>query len=110
MATGLAKRRFTHSGAFFDDYWIPLLGSGRGLDGLKTDPEMPDEDLTPEYMLENLWVVGDPDEVTQQLTKLHDDVGGFGTLLMLCHDWEGDRQKWLDSMTLMSEEVLPNLP
>ena len=106
-----AREEALHTfGRFFEDYWIPLLGSGRGLDGLKTDPDMPDEKLTPEYMLENLWVVGDPDEVTSQLRKLHDDVGGFGTLLMLCHDWEDNRQKWLDSMTLMSEEVLPNLP
>lgn len=96
-------------GRFFVDYWIPLLGSGRGLDGLKTDAAMPDDVLTPEYMLQNLWIVGDPDEVTHKLRKLHADVGGFGTLLLLCHDWEQDRPKWLNSLTLMSERVLPNL-
>ena len=42
-------------GSFFTDYWIPLLGSGRGLDGLKTHADMP---TTPhaEYMLQNLWI------------------------------------------------------
>ena len=83
--------------------------SARGLDGLKKDPDMSDELLDPEYMLENLWIVGDPDEVTQKLNKLYTNVGGFGTLLLLCHDWEQDTAKWLHSLELMSKEVQPNL-
>jgi alkanesulfonate monooxygenase SsuD/methylene tetrahydromethanopterin reductase-like flavin-dependent oxidoreductase (luciferase family) len=97
-------------GRFFVDYWIPLLGHGaRGLSGLKHDPELPDEALTPEYMLEHLWIVGDPDECAEKIRKLYQDVGGFGTLLPLCHDWEGDRKKWFRSLELMSKEVLPAL-
>ena len=53
-------------GKFFTDYWIPLLGSSpRGLAGLKHDPDLPNEALTPEYMLEHLWIVGDPEECAQ---------------------------------------------
>ena len=97
-------------GRFFIDYWIPLLGSSpRGLAGLKRDPEMADEALTPEYMLEHLWIVGNPDECARKLRKLYGDVGGFGTLLVLCHDWEDDRAKWLRSLELLSQEVMPAL-
>ena len=65
-------------GKFFTDYWIPLLGSSpRGLAGLKHDPDLPTEALTPEYMLEHLWVVGDPEECAQKIRSLYDDVGGL---------------------------------
>ena len=96
-------------GQFFQDYWIPLLGSGTGLEGLKLDPDMPIEEITPEYMLENVWIVGDPEECANRLRKLHGDVGGFGTLLALCHDWGDMTPKWHKSLELLSKEVLPAL-
>ena len=95
-------------GKFFVDYWIPLFGGGaRGLQGLKPDPEIPDETITPEYMLENLWIVGDPEECAHRIRQMHADVGGFGTLLLMCHDWVQDRPKWFRSLDLMANEVLP---
>ena len=95
-------------GRFLVDYWIPLFGNGpTGLAPLKHDPEVPDEAVTPEYMLEHFWIVGTPDECTERIIKLYNDVGGFGTLLPLCHDWERDRKKWFRSMELMAKEVLP---
>ena len=96
-------------GRFFVDYWKALLGHGpRGLGPLKVDPEMPDEAITPEYMLEHFWIVGDPDECAQKIIKLYEDVGGFGTLLPLCHgDWGRDSDQWFRSMELMAKEVLP---
>ena len=95
-------------GSFFEDYWIPLFGGGGpGLDRLKIDPDLPDDALTPEYMLENFWIVGDPEECAYRIKKMHDDVGGFGTLLLMCHDWGEDRPKWFRSLELMSTEVLP---
>ena len=94
----------------FDTYFIPLLGQGqRGLDGIKTDPDMPNSALTPQYMLENFWIVGDPDECARQIRDLHDDTGGFGTLLVLCHDWGADRAKGLRSLELLAKETLPQL-
>ena len=78
-----------------------------GLGPLKYDPEIPDEDITPEYMLENLWIVGDPDECAEKIVKLYKDVGGFGTLMPLCHDWERERPKWFRSMELLANDVIP---
>ena len=98
-------------GRFFGDYWIPLMSSSpNGLASFKYDPDLPDEAITLEYMLDHIWIVGNPDECTRQLSDLYEEVGGFGTLLPLCHDWEGDRNKWFRSLELLAKEVLPNLP
>ena len=95
-------------GNFFDDYWIPLFGrSGPGIDRLKIDPKMPTDDLTREYMLENYWIVGDPEECAHRIKRIYDDVGGFGTLLLQCHDWVEERPKWFRCLELMANETLP---
>ncbi len=93
----------------FRDYFLHLLPKVRMLDLMKTDPDMPDSDVTVEYILDNIWIVGSPDDVVSQLQKLHDEVGGFGVLLAMGHEWE-PREPWLHSMKLLKEEVLPRLP
>ena len=94
----------------FNKYFIPLLGHGqRGLDGIKTSPDLPDSALTPEYMLNNFWIVGDADECARQIRQLYEDTGGFGTLLVLCHDWGTDRARGLRSLELLAKATLPQL-
>ena len=45
----------------------------------KVDPEkMSDDDVTIDYLLDNIWIVGSPDDVAAQLRRLSDEVGGFG--------------------------------
>ena len=95
-------------GRDYRDYFLHLLPKCKMLDLMKTDPDMPDSDVTPEYLLDNIWIVGSPDDVTEQLQQLHEDVGGFGVLLAMGHEWE-PKQPWLDSMKLLKEEVLPRL-
>ena len=73
---------------------------------MKVDPEMPDSDVTAEYLAENIWIVGSPDEVEQKVRKLYDDVGGFGVLLAMGHEWQ-PRDQWERSATLLAEEVMP---
>ena len=90
------------------DYLIKLVGQ-RGLAMFKVDPELPDADVTPEYLVKNIAIVGDVDEVTRQLQTLWDQTGGFGTLLMIAHDWD-DKAKWLRSIDLLKHEVIPALP
>ncbi len=92
----------------FRAYWQQILPKAKMMDLLKVDPEMADSDITPEYVLDNIWVVGSPDEVTAKLQELYDDVGGFGALLAMGHEWQPDDQ-WRHSMTLLAKEVLPRL-
>jgi len=91
------------------DYFFPILKRANLMMAPKLDPNMRDEDVTLEYLCENVWIVGDVEEVTAKLKKLYDDVGGFGTLLVIGHEWE-PHEKWRRSMMLLAREVLPQLP
>jgi alkanesulfonate monooxygenase SsuD/methylene tetrahydromethanopterin reductase-like flavin-dependent oxidoreductase (luciferase family) len=95
-------------GRDWTDYFIPLLGSTGRLSACKTDPSMSDAEVTLEYLLDNIWIVGDVDEVTEKLRQLQADTGGFGTLLLMGHEWQ-PRERWLRSMRLFVEQVMPRL-
>ena len=69
---------------------------------------MPDDALNVEYMLDNIWLVGDPDEVARQVRQLYEDLGGFGVLLLMGHEWSPPG-KWERSMNLFVNEVMPQL-
>ena len=90
-------------------YLLALMRSANMLDLVKQDLEMPDEETTAEYMLRQLCIIGDVDECIRQLQALWDETGGFGTLLMIAHDWD-DRAKWARSIELLAKEVVPALP
>ena len=92
----------------FSQYFLRILPEMKMLDLLKTDPDMPDSAVTPEYLVDNIWVVGSPDEVTQKLEALYEDVGGFGVLLAMGHEWQ-PREKWVSSMTMLARDVVPRL-
>ena len=66
----------------------------------KIDPAMPDDEVTLEYLCDNIWIVGDVDEVAAKLARLVRDVGGFGTLLVIGHEWP-PRDAWQRSMRLL---------
>ena len=73
----------------YDEYFFPLFRrQPNGLAQVKLDPDMPDDDVTVEYMMDNNWIVGDPDYCISRIKELYDTVGGFGTLLQLTHDWD----------------------
>ena len=88
-------------------YLIDLIGPGR-LDGWKEDPEIPDEEVTAEYAVRRLAIVGDVDECIRRLQEIQEITGGFGTLLAIGHDWD-DKPRWLRSMELLKNEVIPAL-
>ena len=80
----------------------------RMLDIMKVDVNMPDSDVTPEYLVDNVFIVGSPEEAAAKLHGLYEELGGFGVLLAMGHEWE-PRDKWTGSMTLLKEEVMPRL-
>ncbi len=95
-------------GRDFSRYFIPMMKKTGRIQGLKTDPAMPDDAITLEYLADNIWIVGAPDEVARQLRALYEAVGGFGAVLALAADW-GDEKIWDRSMTLLAQQVMPKL-
>lgn len=74
----------------------------------KLDPEMPDEKVDVDYLMENVWIVGDPAEVEDKIRALHSTVGGFGGLLSITVD--SDDAGWdHESLTLLAEKVGPRI-
>ncbi len=92
----------------FEDYWLNLMPYLKTLDRVKLDPDVPDSDVTVEYLMDTLWLVGSPEDVADQIRGLYDEVGGFGVLLAMGHEWQ-PKDKWVNSMTLLAEEVMPKL-
>ena len=52
----------------------------------KLDASMPDEAVTVDYLMDNVWIVGDPSECADKIQQLHEESGGFGTLLSITTD------------------------
>jgi alkanesulfonate monooxygenase SsuD/methylene tetrahydromethanopterin reductase-like flavin-dependent oxidoreductase (luciferase family) len=95
-------------GRDWTQYFIPLLTSQGRIAACKTDPSMADSDVTLDYLYDNIWIVGDVDQVTEKLRKLQSDVGDFGTLLLMGHEWQPE-DRWKRSMRLFVEQVMPRL-
>ncbi len=91
------------------EYLITLLKSAQMLHLMKHDPDVSDQDVTPDYLIKHLCIVGNVNKCIQQLEDLWEITGGFGTLMMIAYDWD-DKPKWLNSMELLTKEVLPSLP
>jgi alkanesulfonate monooxygenase SsuD/methylene tetrahydromethanopterin reductase-like flavin-dependent oxidoreductase (luciferase family) len=95
-------------GRDYREYFLKLLPKLRGFDMLKVDPAMPDAEVTLEYLCDNIWIVGSPETVARKVGQLYQEVGGFGTLLVIAHEWT-PRGAWERSMRLLVGDVLPRL-
>ena len=78
------------------------------LAGSKTDPSLPDEAIDVEYLMDNIWIVGDPQECADQIRKIYGDVGGFGTLLAVTQDPD-DHQWEHECLELLKNDVGPRI-
>jgi alkanesulfonate monooxygenase SsuD/methylene tetrahydromethanopterin reductase-like flavin-dependent oxidoreductase (luciferase family) len=91
------------------EYLLPLYRQLEFTPFFKHDNAVPDEQVTPEYLIEHGWLVGSPDTVAEKLAGLYREVGGFGGLLMMGADCADDPEPWMKSMRLMADEVMPRL-
>ncbi|MEX2616308.1 MAG: LLM class flavin-dependent oxidoreductase [Alphaproteobacteria bacterium] len=74
----------------------------------KLDPAMPDEAVDVDYLMENVWIVGDPAECEDKIRALYDVTGGFGSLLSITAD--SDDAGWdHESLRLLAEDVGPRI-
>jgi alkanesulfonate monooxygenase SsuD/methylene tetrahydromethanopterin reductase-like flavin-dependent oxidoreductase (luciferase family) len=95
----------------YEQYFFPLMQSGNAVDLWKDGADMPDSvAMSIKHQLATRWIVGSPETVTAKMRKLYEDVGGFGGVLMLHYDWEGDNgPQWKHSMDLLATKVMPEL-
>jgi alkanesulfonate monooxygenase SsuD/methylene tetrahydromethanopterin reductase-like flavin-dependent oxidoreductase (luciferase family) len=82
------------------------LAKGRKLYAFKARAEMADEEVTPEYIFDNVVIRGTVNKVVDGILALHDKIGDFGTLLYCGKDW-ADPALGRRSMELMAEKVMP---
>lgn len=92
---------------YFKQLVRKLVGGGRG-NVFKTDPAMPDSEVTPEHVTNRLVLAGTVNSVVEQILAFREHVGDFGHLVYACHDWQapalGKR-----SMELFATEVMPRV-
>lgn len=78
------------------------------LELFKTSRDMPDDEVTLDFVCDNLIIYGTPDQVADKLMAFRAAVGNFGTLLYAGHDW-ADRDLARRSMILLAEKVRPQI-
>jgi alkanesulfonate monooxygenase SsuD/methylene tetrahydromethanopterin reductase-like flavin-dependent oxidoreductase (luciferase family) len=82
-----------------------LIRNGRA-DLFKTSRDMPDRDVTLDFIFDKLVIWGSPRKVADEILRFREEVGEFGTLLYAGKDWL-DRDLGRHSMILLAEQVMP---
>jgi alkanesulfonate monooxygenase SsuD/methylene tetrahydromethanopterin reductase-like flavin-dependent oxidoreductase (luciferase family) len=96
-------------GDFLSGYWLPVVKGVGLLDMYKTDPSVPDSDVTVEYILRNSAMVGSVDTVAEKIEASADAIGSFGTLLQLGADFSSNPGALRASMEMLANEVMPRV-
>jgi alkanesulfonate monooxygenase SsuD/methylene tetrahydromethanopterin reductase-like flavin-dependent oxidoreductase (luciferase family) len=91
---------------FYVRQLLMKLGKFKRLGGLKGRPDMPDDQVTVDYAVENLVIRGTVNEVVDRILEMRETIGDFGTLLYCGKDWT-DISLGRKSMELMAEKVMP---
>jgi alkanesulfonate monooxygenase SsuD/methylene tetrahydromethanopterin reductase-like flavin-dependent oxidoreductase (luciferase family) len=92
-------------------YYWSLLQKRKALGGIaafKHDPAVPDQAVSPDYLMEHMVIAGGVERVVNEILALRETLGPFGTLLYCGHDWV-DPVLAKRSMVLMAEEVMPRV-
>jgi alkanesulfonate monooxygenase SsuD/methylene tetrahydromethanopterin reductase-like flavin-dependent oxidoreductase (luciferase family) len=90
---------------YYKSLGTKLVKNGRA-ELFKTSRDMPDSEVTIDYLIDNLVIWGSPQKVADEILAFRDEVGDFGTLLYAGHDWR-DVALARRSMVLAAEKVLP---
>jgi alkanesulfonate monooxygenase SsuD/methylene tetrahydromethanopterin reductase-like flavin-dependent oxidoreductase (luciferase family) len=91
---------------FYMRQLLMKLEKFKRLASFKNHPAMSDEDVTLDYVLDNIVIRGTVNEVVDRILQMHEAIGDFGTLLYCGKDWT-DVQLGRRSMELMAEKVMP---
>ena len=92
----------------FDDYFIPLFRAADLMKLIKPDDSVPDDAIDAKWLMDNRWIVGDPEYCLKKIVDYYNFLGGFGTLLLLSQDWD-PAEKGLKSLELFAKHIAPTL-
>ena len=92
-------------GHYYRSLMRKLIGHGRP-DLFKSRADMPDGEVTHDFVMNSLVICGTPAQVSERILALREEVGEFGTLVYAGHDW-ADVALARRSMELMAREVMP---
>lgn len=93
--------------AYYKSLAYKLVKGGRA-NLFKKDQKAPDSSVTTEGVVNDLVIWGTPDKVVDEILRLRDEVGAFGTLYYAGHDWQ-NKQLGQRSMVLLAEKVMPKV-
>lgn len=74
----------------------------------KTHAQQDDRELTVDYMVDQLVICGNPDQVAEKILALREQTGDFGEIVYAGMDWV-DPALAKRSMELMAEKVMPQV-
>jgi alkanesulfonate monooxygenase SsuD/methylene tetrahydromethanopterin reductase-like flavin-dependent oxidoreductase (luciferase family) len=92
---------------YYKSLLTKLAKNGR-IDLFKERRDMPDSEVTLDYVCDKLVIYGTADEVADKIMAFREEVGDFGTLLYAGKDWT-DVELGRRSMILMAEQVMPRI-
>jgi alkanesulfonate monooxygenase SsuD/methylene tetrahydromethanopterin reductase-like flavin-dependent oxidoreductase (luciferase family) len=92
---------------YYGSLGTKLIRNGRA-ELFKTSGDMPDSDVTLDYICDKLVIWGSPNKVADEILQFREQVGEFGTLLYAGKDWL-DRDLGRRSMILLAEHVMPQV-
>src|SRR5205823_9822682 len=89
-------------------YIIGITSHGGFVHMLKSHPDMPDAEVTPQYCIDTMVIAGSPRTVAEKLAAFREKTGPFETLITSHHDWVPFGM-WRRHMHLLSHEMMPIL-
>jgi alkanesulfonate monooxygenase SsuD/methylene tetrahydromethanopterin reductase-like flavin-dependent oxidoreductase (luciferase family) len=92
---------------YYSQLFTKLARGGR-YELFKTRREQPDSEVTLDGICRDLIIYGTPNKVADEILKLRETTGHFGTLLYAGKDWT-DVALSRRSMVLMAEQVMPKV-
>jgi alkanesulfonate monooxygenase SsuD/methylene tetrahydromethanopterin reductase-like flavin-dependent oxidoreductase (luciferase family) len=96
-------------GRWLLEQWVPIMIGLGAAPLLYNDDDMTEADLTPDYFVDQLWLVGSPETVVEKIEQMHDAVGGFGHLMIPTYDYSSTPEAWRSSLGLFAEQVAPKI-
>jgi alkanesulfonate monooxygenase SsuD/methylene tetrahydromethanopterin reductase-like flavin-dependent oxidoreductase (luciferase family) len=94
-------------GRTYRDWMLPSYRMG-GMMPIMA-PELDPDDVTPEWLAENRWLVGTPDTVVERLQRDIEISGGFGMLIPMTFEYTDHPEAYRRHLELLGTEVAPRL-